>query len=456
MRSERAPRATPFALLLGAFAGWLAALDVKVAVGLIAGAAIAMLVFVGAEILLLGVVAVEPWTDMLHYPSASVSIPKIVGLLAVASWFLAAATGRAPLRYAPQIGWAFAFLFVVVISLMLSPDPASGVSRTISYALYVVFLGLFVQLTPGEAKVRRCLAVYVGSTALAAGYALFRFIAGHVHLASGPIGDPNDFAMFLSGAIPLAIFFALSAKQRRGLWVAAVVVLIAADLATLSRGSLVGLGAVLLWAIISRRISLPGVLGGAVVVATVLAFAFLLFQPLIQERLVQKSVAANQNVASREVFWQAAWHMALDHPIVGVGPNRFGVESEHYVRNDPIVLHDPAVHNSYLEILAEIGPFALVLFWCLMASTWRALRAVRRRAIEDRDVVSRRLSDALMASFVWTAVAMIFVSKELSIPIWLIAGLAGSLALSLREAAGRSEDVAARSTAPARARYVDR
>ena len=455
MRSERAPRATPFAVLLGALAGGLAALNAKVAVGLIAAAAIGILVFVGAELLLLGVVAVEPWTDMLHYPSASISIPKIVGFLAVASWLLAAATGRVPLRYAPQMGWAFAFLFVVVISLMLSPDPAAGVSRTISYALYVVFLALFVQLTPGDAKVRRCLAVYAGSTALAAGYALFRFITGKVHLASGPIGDPNDFAMYLSGAIPIAVFFAFNAERRRRLWTIAVIVLIAADLATLSRGSLVGLGAVLLWAIISRRISLPGVLGGAIVVATVLAFAFLLFQPLIQERLVQKSVAADQNVASREVFWQAAWHMALDHPVVGVGPNRFGVESEHYVRNDPIVLHDPAVHNSYLEILAEDGPFALALFWCLMASAWRALRTVRRKAIESDDLVSRRLTDALMASFVWTAVAMIFVSKELSIPIWLIGGLAGSLALSRREAAGRSADVAARPTAPGRARYAD-
>ena len=109
---------------------------------------------------------------MLAIPTASVTIPKIVGLLAVASWFLAAATGRAPLRYAPQIGWAFAFLFVVVISLMLSPDPASGVTGPISYALYVVFLGLFVQLTSSSsAKVRRCLAVYVGSAASAAGYA---------------------------------------------------------------------------------------------------------------------------------------------------------------------------------------------------------------------------------------------------------------------------------------------
>ena len=84
MRSERATRATPFAVLARRIRRVLcAALNAKVAVGLIAAAAIGILVFVGAEILLLGVVAVEPWSDMLHFPSASVSIPKIVGVLAV-------------------------------------------------------------------------------------------------------------------------------------------------------------------------------------------------------------------------------------------------------------------------------------------------------------------------------------------------------------------------------------
>jgi putative inorganic carbon (hco3(-)) transporter len=436
MRSERAPRAAPFAVLLGAFAGWLAALNAKVAVGVIAGAAIVILVFVGSEILLLGVVAVEPWSGALAFPTHTVTIPKILGVLAVASWILAAATGRTPLRYAPQIGWGFAFLLVVVFSLMLSPDPAAGVTKTVSYALYVTILALVVQNFVGRAKVERCLAIYTGSAAIAAIAGLVRFVTGAAHLASGPISDPNEFAMFMAGAIPLSLFFAFNAPRRRWLWGIAAVMISAATLATLSRGAAAGFGAVILWAVLSRRISLPGVMAAAIALGTVLAFAFLLFQPLIQERLVQKSIIADKNVASREVFWSAAWHMSLDNPVVGVGPNRFGVVSERYVRNDPIVLNDPAVHNSYLEILAEDGPFALALFFCLYASAWQALRFVRRKAIERKDLIGRRLADALAASFVWTAVAMCFVSEQLSIPVWLVAGLAGSLALSIREAEG--------------------
>ncbi len=456
MHSERAPRATPFAILLGLFAGWLAALNAKIAVGVIAAAAIVILVFVGAEILLLGVVAVEPWSGALAFPTHTVTIPKILGVLAVASWVLAAATHRAPLRFAPQIGWGFAFLLVVVLSLMLSPDPGAGVTKTVSYALYVTIMALVVQNFPGRAKIERCLAIYAGSAAIAAVVGLVRFVTGAAHLASGPISDPNEFAMFMAGAIPLSVFFAFNAPRRRWLWRIAVVMISAATLATLSRGAAAGFGAVIIWAVLSRRISLPGVLAAAIAIGTVLAFAFLLFQPLIQERLVQKSIIANKNVASREVFWSAAWHMSLDNPVLGVGPDRFGVVSDRYVRNDPIVLNNPAVHNSYLEILAEDGPFALALFFCLYASAWHALRFFRRKAIESKDVIGRRLADALMASFVWTAVAMCFVSEQLSIPVWLIAGLAGSLVLSIRDAEGPPDrSVPTRRPLAPRAHYAD-
>jgi putative inorganic carbon (HCO3(-)) transporter len=431
MRTARGT--SPVAVLLGAFAGWLAAFNVKIAFGALAAAVVAVLVFVGAEILLLGVVAVEPWTDTLQFPS-SFAVPKIVGVLAVASWALAVVTGRLRVRFTRQMGWGFLFLGVIVLSLMLSPDPAAGTQRTISYALYVIFLGLFVQTVRTRPHVERCLGVYGASGALAAADGLFRFMTGKVHLASGPIGDPNDFAMILSGTIPIVLFFAFNATRARWLWRAGLVIIVSATLATLSRGALVGFLAVLVWAIVSRRISLPGVFSGVLAVAVVLGVGVVFFQPLIQERLVQKSVAANQNVSSRQVFWKAALQMSIDHPLVGVGPSRFGVTSERYVRNDPIVLHNPAVHNSYLEILAEDGPFALALFLAFLISTWRALRAVRHRAIEAANQRGRRLADALMASMVWTAVDMIFVSKQLSIPLYLIAGLAGCLTLLPLEA----------------------
>ena len=430
--SARPRTASAPAVLIGAAAGWAAALDVRIALAGVGAAAVAVLVYVAPELLLLGVVASEPWSGLLAFPTATLTIPKIIGFLALASFALAAMAGRVKLRYSPPIGWAFGFLLVVVISLMLSEDPTAGVIKTISYALYVILFTLFVQLIGNRAEVERCLAVYTASAAIAGLYGLIAFLSGAAGRAGGPITDPNDFALLLSGAVPLAVFFVAHSRRYRALWVLAMVILVSATLATFSRGALVGLAVVFLWAVLSRRISLPSVFAVVIAVGAVAAVLYVSYQPLINERLVQKQYVADANVASREVFWSAAFRMALNHPIVGVGPARFGAVSPQYILNDPIVLQDPVVHNSYLEILVEDGPFALALFLCLLGSVWRILRRLRREAIALDDPDGRRLVDALQASFIWTLVAAVFVSRQLSISIWLLAGLATCLGLIQR------------------------
>jgi O-antigen ligase len=432
LRAARPRTASALAVLIGAVSGWVAALDVRVALVSVGAALVAVLVYVGPGLLLLGLVGSEPWSGLLAFPTATFTIPKIIGFLAMASFALAAATGRVKLRHASPIGWALGFLLAILISLMLSQDPAAGVTKTVSYALYVLVFVLLVQLIHTRAQVERYLAVYTASAAIAGLYGLVAFLSGTVGRAGGPITDPNDFALLLAGAIPLAVFFVGHSRRYRVLWALAMVVLASACLATFSRGALVGLAVVFLWAVLSRRISLPTVSAVVLAIGAVAAVLYVSYRPLIDERLVQKQYVANANVASRMVFWSAAVRMTLDHPIVGVGPARFGQVSEQYLLNDPIVLQDPVVHNSYLEILAESGPAALALFLCLLGSVWRILRRLRTEAIalDDRD--ERRLIDALQASFLWTLVAAVFVSRQLSISIWLLAGLATCLALAPR------------------------
>jgi O-antigen ligase len=421
----------PLAVTLGVLTGVAAGVNAPIALLGIGTIAVALAVYLSPELMLLALVATEPWADTLAFPTATLTIPKIVGFLALLSFVIAAATGRVRLRHATPIGWAFGFLMVVVISLMLSADPAIGVSKTISYALYVTFFALFVQLIRNRAQIERCLAVYAGSAAIAAAVGLIRFLSGQVHLASGPIGDPNDFAYMLAGALPVAVYFALTSRRRLP-WRAGAVIIGATMLATYSRGAIVGSAVVLIWAIATKRISLPGILAGLTAALVVAGIALIYLQPLIHERLVQKSVAANLNVASREAFWDAAWRMSLDHPVIGVGPARFGPISQQYLLNDPIVLANPVVHNSYLEILAEDGPFALALFVAFLIAAWRGLRAVRRRAVAAGDSDVRRLADALMSALLWTLVAGTFVSRQLSVSLWLIAGVSAALSLAYR------------------------
>jgi O-antigen ligase len=234
----------------------------------------------------------------------------------------------------------------------------------------------------------------------------------------------------MSVLIPFAVFLAIEDRGRRWLWGLAFVLLTAGVLATLSRGALVGVGALLVWALLSRRIPLTGVLAGAAASASILALALAFWSPLINERIELKGAVARDNADSRQAYWAAAVRMAADHPLVGVGPDRFGTESPDYIRNNPVILPNPVVHNSYLEILAENGPFALAAFLAFLAATWRSLSSAHRRAVDRGDAAGRRLTTALQSTMVVVLVSSFFLSAQVAIPFWLIGGLAVGVAAS--------------------------
>jgi O-antigen ligase len=203
------------------------------------------------------------------------------------------------------------------------------------------------------------------------------------------------------------------------------VLLIAATLATLSRGALVGLAALAPWAVITRRIPLSGVLLGVVALLSVAGVAFALWAPLLNDRLSMKGRIADKNVTAREALWIGAVRMAADRPLTGVGPGRYGIESSGYVRNNPVPLGEsPVVHNSYLHVFAEIGLLGLIGFVGFLGSSWRLLARGRRRAISIGDRDGRRLATAMQASLIVAIVAGAFLSEQFTTPFWMIGALA--------------------------------
>ena len=87
----------PAALIaLGAAA--LAAYAPLAGVAVLGAVVLALLVLTRAETVLLLLVAVQPWNDMLAYPSETISVVKILGAILVIAWALRAlgpATGCA-------------------------------------------------------------------------------------------------------------------------------------------------------------------------------------------------------------------------------------------------------------------------------------------------------------------------------------------------------------------------
>ena len=166
-----------------------------------------------------------------------------------------------------------------------------------------------------------------------------------------------------------------------------LVVLTAATLATLSRGTLVGLLVAVVWAAATKRISLAGTRAALAVVVAVVALGFSLWGPQLQDRLASKQAVAAANVSSRRALWSGAVEMWADHPLTGVGPGRFGTVASDYVHGDPLAIRDPLVHNTYLRPWPRPAPSGSPPWWRSWrrrGTCWRAhADAPRRRTTSE-------------------------------------------------------------------------
>jgi O-antigen ligase len=411
--------------------GWAVAMKPLLAGAACVAAVVALLVVLRPRTLLLLLVAALPWEGALAYPSDTLSVVKILGALLLVAWLWQVAAGTQRVIITGSLLPVGLFACSIGISLALSPDASEGLVKTLRYALYIVFFFLVTQMTDDREQVRRILRVFVLSAAAAAAWALYLFlIAGSEPRAAGPITDPNDFGYLQACVLPLSAYLIATERRRRLLWGLCFALMAGAILASLSRGALVGLGGLLIWALLTRRVPLGGLLLAVGTVATVGALALVIWSPLINDRLQSHNQIAQQNVTSRLAFWSAAVRMWEDRPVVGVGIDRFGIEATDYVRNSQIVLDRPQAHDSYLQILSEQGALGLLTFLGFLGSTWMLLLRADRLARARDDTDGRRLSAAMQATFVVAVVSATFISAELTMPFWIIGGLAAAVETS--------------------------
>src|SRR3954464_1837134 len=100
----------------------------------IAGAAVLLVlgfvVFNAAGLLAL-LIAAFPWDDMLGIPSATVSVSKILGTLLLVGYLIRALARDEEIRLPGTLVPLIGFVMLVLLSLMLSGDVASGLSKTL-------------------------------------------------------------------------------------------------------------------------------------------------------------------------------------------------------------------------------------------------------------------------------------------------------------------------------------
>jgi O-antigen ligase len=243
--------------------------------------------------------------------------------------------------------------------------------------------------------------------------------------------DPNDLAYVLVTILPLALAFALTAPTRvKGLIYAGVcTVLLLVLLLTSSRGGLLGVVAMLPVLVLMplkrpqngksrNRIVLPVV---GIVCASVLVWSYLPAET--RDRLSSVLQLGNDynmdatNNTSRSGIWERAFPAALRRPV------GYGVESFLMVdlRNGGKF---KAAHNSYLEVLVELGFLGVWFFMKMYALSWRALQRVRQNLLaaplgaeHDQQLVFARM---LQVALVGNAVSGFFLSMAYNTLLWVL------------------------------------
>ncbi len=211
---------------------------------------------------------------------------------------------------------------------------------------------------------------------------------GQVPIIQGPGGllhDRNNFALALAMSLP--ILWCLGQSERRPVLRRAflmMVPLVAFNvLLTQSRGGLLSL------------IMAVGVLifrskhrWTAAAVGAVLALGVVTFMPEGMKSRFQTiaEYETEGSAQSRIKSWAVAYRMAIDNPVLGVGLQKFRAN---YMRYEPNPTPDQlagdgiyVAHNTYLQIWAEYGTIALLIYLSLYAGSFWTLWSIRRRAAQ--------------------------------------------------------------------------
>jgi O-antigen ligase len=357
---------------------------------------------------------------------AGFTVIKAVGLLGFAWAGLRIISGDAmTYRLAARQATLF-FVFLVTVSV-LGLLHGSGFQYVIGrYIAYAVFLPFLVVAVRSQEDLRRVLTWLVWSYVAMFPYALRQMIRYDERLGVG-IYEANYLATILVLLVPLAFAFASLQREpnRRWLWIGAGLTLVVMIVLTGSRGGFEGLVPAGVLFVYRRR-----GLGAAAGVLLALVIGVLAVPSELSTRALAtisgdtSQLPAELSASNRAhvgLFW-AALRMIGESPVIGVGPENFRDLSRLYTGLPQANI----AHNMFLEIGAETGLIALLLFVLVLVSAFRAFSGTVRLAAPgtrlhgDPDATALAVwSEGLRSGLTGYVVAGCFISAQFEKVLWI-------------------------------------
>jgi O-antigen ligase len=311
-------------------------------------------------------------------------------------------------------------------------------SVVLGYTANVFFFVLVVSQVNSLQRLKSFLWVICLSTMV---YSVFggllqagSFGGGRFELLGG-VFDPNDTAYVLLSLFPLCLYFVQfdAGLVKRLVAIAAICGAIATILLTGSRGGIVAFGVVLLMLFLTRTTGIG--VGRKLLLMVALASSWFLMKDKIdvERYLTLSNLSSDYNVTSeggRTRLWGEAIDLSLAHPLTGVGVHCFATAADQARRlaGEPY-LRWHAVHNSYLQVAAEVGLIGLAVYLLIYLRSLRTFIRLSRSRPQSPDALEiAALSGLMLLGFTGLMISGFFLSQGYSIFSTLYFALAASLA----------------------------
>ncbi len=338
-------------------------------------------------------------------------------------------------RSPPRIrGLALIPVFYVwtVLACIFAVSPAIAEPKIWEFGKIFVVTFLVAAMANSEKRVRTllyALGISVGLLGLK-GAIDFIITGGQARMMGpgGVEGEENEYALALNVAIP--ILFGLARAERRA-WARWILKGMAVGCAitvvgTRSRSGFLGLAlAALLLTLYSKRRAV------GVVVLALASVLFMKYAPSASMSRYESIPTAAEDDASaigRLQAWETALLMMRAHPVFGIGPLQFEINFSKYTDYPP-----RACHNAFLDLGAEEGIPACLLFVAIIGSTifgmWRARTRLKRFGGKE-DLVTYCLIIQQAATVY--IVPNLFISRQNEDLMWHLIGVSAGLAALVR------------------------
>ena len=242
------------------------------------------------------------------------------------------------------------------------------------------------------------------------------------------LGDPNDLSLVL--LFPTSFSLSLLLSNQLGRWDRclgglAFAILVAAIIATQSRGGLLGIMAVVGYFAWNKVQSKAMLISAAAMLLPVLFVA-----AGISDRSSGGAAeeGIDESAMGRLYAWEAAFKMAVSHPLTGVGLDNFYVNYYFYSPHWDGLNH--AVHSTWFGILAETGFAGLGLFIALLVSLIRCLLRAKKQLDTGPPChpIIQPTVQALSAGLLSFMVSGTFLTQGFTWPFYILMALSLSVA----------------------------